>query len=229
MFCKKCGSNIKDDAAFCPKCGEKTGKMKPQTASPVLTEMPMSFGQPMMQQTQNVEQKQKKDFKLSEDQKKIALTVGIVIAVIAVIAGIIALIIGLTSKKNTIVGEWKSQDMVDLADAISGLLEAQGFSGWEAELVSGALGMAADKVTLTFTESGNMRIKIGSVSPSIGKFTYEDLGDEIIINFECDATVFGFGIPINFSYTAKYDVDGDTMTLDLFGYRTKFKRVEDDD
>lgn len=229
MFCKKCGSSMKDDAAFCPKCGEKTGKMKPQTSSPVLTEMPMSFGQPMVQQTQNVEQKQKKDFKLSEDQKKIALTVGIVIAVIAVIAGIIVLIIGLTSKKNTIVGEWKSQDMVDLAGAISELLEAQGIAEWQAELVAAALGTAADNITMTFTESGNMRIKIGSVSPSIGKFTYEDLGDEIIINFECDATVFGFGIPINLSYTAKYSVDGDSMTLDLFGYRTKFSRVEEDD
>lgn len=229
MFCKKCGSSMKDDAAFCPKCGEKTGKMKPQTSSPALMGMPMDFGQPMVQQTQNVEQKQKKDFKLSKSQKKIALTVGIIIAVIAVIAGIVALIIGLISKKNTIVGEWKSQDIVDLADAFSGLLEEQGFSGWEAELISSALGMAADNITLSFTESGNMRIKIGPVSPSIGKFTYEDLGDKIVINYECDATVFGIGIPINVSYTAKYDVDGDTMTLDLFGYRTKFKRVEDDD
>lgn len=229
MFCKKCGSNIKDDAAFCPKCGERTGKMKPQTAPPVLTGMPMSFGQPMAQQTQTVGQKPEKRFNLSESQKKLMMKIGIAVVIVAVIVGIIAMIVNLVSKKNTIVGEWKSQDLVDLADAFEGLLEAEGFSGWEAELVVGVLGIAADEITMTFTESGRVDLKIGGFSVNVGTFTYEDMGDEVALNYDCDASVFGIGIPIHLSYTAKYNVDGDTMTLDLFGYRTKFRRVEEDD
>ena len=29
MFCKKCGAEIADNAAFCPKCGERVNQVPP--------------------------------------------------------------------------------------------------------------------------------------------------------------------------------------------------------
>ena len=233
MFCKKCGSSIKDDAAFCPKCGEMTGKMKPQTTSSVLTGMAMGFGQPMVQQTQNLEQK--KDFKLSVNQKKMVLTVGIIIIVIAVIAGIIALIIGLAANNKeeveaeySIVGEWKSEDLMDLEEMWIGILEEGGVSRGVADLALSftSIGKFAE-ATFTFTPSGYIYVG-DDVSLNFGSFSYEDMGNgKMLLKFDAsDLSIIGISIPVSVSYTAKYSVDKDSMTIDFFGYDARLIREE---
>jgi|GEM_PF-2012898 len=54
MFCKKCGSEIKDGVKFCGKCGEPTPNFHPTDAQPVPPEPPVSPVSPEPNVTQEV-------------------------------------------------------------------------------------------------------------------------------------------------------------------------------
>lgn len=207
--------------------------MKPQ---PVLTGMPITYEQPLVQQSQTDMQKPKKEFKISKDKKKLIIIAGITVVAFAVIIGIIVLISKFIPNNKremeaeySVVGEWKSEDLIDLEDIFEEIMEESGVPSWATAKVVSMLGMdKIGEVTLTFTPNGSIYIGTGGVSITAAHFSYEDLGNSkmMLMVDASEISILGTSIPIGVSYTSEYSVSKDTMVLDFFGYEAKFIREE---
>lgn len=204
MICSNCGSVVEEETVFCPNCGNR-------------------IKQPMETQEQdNAESALVKRF----DKSKL-LAVGIVLAVVVFTVG---LVIGLvlskkSQKENSLVGEWHSQDLIDLGDILEEKLEDQGIN----TMIAGALGSMLEsmegKLNLTMTENGNLYIGTGDLLLSIGEFTYENIGDgTILLVWRGDISVLGIGTQVAIAYRSEYELDGDILHLDLFGFDATFVR-----
>jgi len=211
MFCKKCGQEIKEGVKYCPKCGNETES----------TLSPARAGSQAIQFQQSGRSDQKKN------NRKRIVYLCTAVAVI-VLAGII---IGLLIKKKqdeeaTIIGEWVSDDLVNLEDAIENILEGAGVPSLAADLVKltslGRLG----ELTLTFTNSGEILAGMDGMSLGVGKITYEEISEgRLLLKFELDASILGTSIPIEAGYTADYTVSKNSMEIDFFGCEISFTRV----
>lgn len=236
MFCRKCGSSVSEGIAFCPKCGAKV-EASAQKSAGAASGNPLPTFQPAMglsgqytQQSQNM----KSENKSIKDQRKLFLAVGIGVAVVVVIALIAALIMNRRSdaadraaKEYSVVGEWYSRDAIALGEVLQNRLEEQGNNQAVSVVVATMLGDAAAEINLTFTDSGSVYIGFGNVLLSIGEFTYEDLGNnKMLLQWNADISVLGTGLPIAIAYRAEYQVDEDTLRLDLFGYDAVFDKAE---
>lgn len=103
---------------------------------------------------------------------------------------------------------------------------------------------------IIFTDNGNMYLSFGELSGgklsiNIGTITYSDIGNnKLLINYMVgnvsgeltgglDIVVASgsasgsVSIPGSISYVSTYSIEGDLLTLDLFGYETTFQRVTD--
>lgn len=222
MFCKNCGSDIKEGAAFCPKCGSGIAKKE------------MSFGlEPVIKKADEEVVSGKK---MEIPFEKIFPVACIALAVVVVIAGIVALAVRAHQAKAeeieyTIVGDWISADDSNLGDILTDFMEENGMGSIAGGVVK-LLGFEErGKINLCFNENGNMNLGIDNIFPKVGELTYEDHGGSVMMNFSIDidssVSVFGldFGVntgPIAISYKAKYRVDQDGLLLDLFGKQLLF-------
>lgn len=212
MFCKSCGSNIKDGVAFCPKCGSSTGT-KIITA-PAESGIPQEFQMTLP----SLGEKEKNVRKTENAGKKRILVFAIALAVVIVaVVGISSL----TASKYTIVGEWISTEEGSLVNVLANMLKEEGLNVDGLIRLMGLDGVG--RINLQFTENGNMYLGISNVFPSVGSFTYEDLGGKsVMINYNLDVSAYGFGVPISLSYRAKYRIDKDGLSIDLFGKTFEF-------
>lgn len=235
MFCKKCGSSVSEGASFCPKCGVKIERtaQKNTDVSSGITFTSLEPGTGLNGQYVQQSQDKKSGYKLTKDQQKLFLMIGIGVAVVALIAVIVALFLSRrasgdeTVEEYSVVGEWHSRDMIALGEVLQNRLVEQGDNQVISTIVAAMLGNATGEVNLTFTNSGNVYIGIDNVLVSIGEFTYEDLGNNrMLLQWKADISVLGTGVPIAVAYRANYQVTEDTLELDLFGYDAVFDKAE---
>lgn len=229
MFCKNCGSNVKDGASFCPQCG-----------SSISVATPLAGGwnpQGLQTTAYSVETERK----ASTSSRKFLPVLGIVLAVIAVVAVVTVVGIAVVVKivavganafrtaeeqlqaEYTIVGDWVSPEDHSLVDVLTNMLAEQGLGDVAGSVVQ-AMGLdGKGQIGLCFTENGKMYLGVDDVYVSIGSFSYEDMGgNHVMMNYSLDFSAFGFNVPIALSYKARYQVDRDSLTLDLFGEEIDF-------
>lgn len=226
MFCNKCGKEIAGQARFCPICGQECAPKKEDFVFQSYVD------------TANQNPK-KENLKISlEDRKRLLQIAGIAAAIILVLVLVVVCIHHFVSGKSaeeasenfTIVGEWKSVTLMDMGEIFeTALVSEAGLSEGIAETVVELSGIDnMEEIALTFTEGGNIYISSHGVGVGLGSMTYELLGDKVCLQYSLDASAFGFNMPINISYTGKYKVDKDGMSLELFGYEMKFVRPSEE-
>lgn len=222
MFCKNCGSNIKDGAGFCPKCGSSTGMAAPSVGSGIPQEFQMTLNRSDTRATSRRN--------TGEAWKKLLPVFGIVLAAILVVVGIAAVAAHIRGAgepepeiEYTIMGDWVSTEDHSLVDALVNLMEKEGI-GDMANSVVQLMGLdGKGRIGLCFAESGNMYLGVDKVFVSIGAFSYEEIGKgSVMMNYNLDLNAWGFNVPISLSYKAKYRVDEVGLTLDLFGEEINF-------
>lgn len=154
-------------------------------------------------------------------------------AILLVIAVLIAVKVLGSSKKEkeySVVGEWNSRDLMNLTDMFVEVLETQvGLDFTTAREVAEVLGLDDGQAALTFwfTDSGVIHLSVDGLSIGGDPLSYEILDeDTMLLRFEMNVNLWAATIPINISYTADYKVTEDRLTLDLFGYRVIFDRME---
>lgn len=130
----------------------------------------------------------------------------------------------------TVAGEWSSRDMLNLEEIFMEMLVYEaGLDANTASLVAGLLGLEDGEsvVSFWFTDSGVVHMSVEGLAVGADHLTYEILDDDtMLLRFEWSVTVFGTTIPINISYLSDFTVDKNRLTLDLFGYKTNFDRVQ---
>ena len=220
MFCKKCGSSIKDGSGFCPKCGEKVSTVSNQAPGGMGPGMPWAGVQPVQMPAQ-------KKPGLTDGQKKmIPIVAGVIVVLFLLIAVIPKLGRGGGEASYSLSGTWSSEDAVNLEKAISGLLsEEAGLDDWVIEGVMEVTGLSyLGDLTVTFDESGGLWIGGTGLSVSVGSFTYQKISDDMLmLKYALNVPIVG---EIAVSYRAKYTLGKDRLTLDLFGVKAKFRRQE---
>lgn len=229
MFCKSCGAEIQDGAEFCPKCGKRTlGAIASPTGN---IPSGSSFSLPSIG-SQGQQPKQAASRKAggnAPSKKVIVLAAAFIVVAAVILAGAMALRRGGSKKDYSVVGVWQSNDsnLSQLEDCIVGLMVTEGGCPETiAYMIMDELGLGwLDEITLTLTESGRIYIGARDVSVGVGTITYEDMGNgRLLLSFTADVSVFGTGTSVTVSYNAKYSVDKDSMTLDLFGCKLDFDR-----
>lgn len=229
MFCKNCGSNIKEGSGFCPKCGSSIGAAVPAGGG-----MPLQGFQMM---SERPEEKATSRREMGNAGKKIVLILCIVLAAVVVIAGIVALVSHLLKAEEpeieytaeepeieyTIIGEWVSTEDGSLVNALAALLEEKDMGNMADSMIE-FMGLGGKgNINLCFTENGNMYLGMDNVFPRVGSFTYEDMGgNSVMMNYNLDLSAYGFNVPLSLSYKAKYRVNEDGLTIDLFGEKVDF-------
>lgn len=218
MYCKKCGNDIKDGASFCPKCGEKVEVLSGKTPASMQPGMPWAGTGTLPAQ---------KKPGLTGGQKKVTgIAVGAVVVVLLLIFLISRLGRGEEQVVYSLTGTWYSEDAVNLENAISSLLsEKAGLEGWIVDSVMEMTGLSyLGDITVTFDESGGLWLGGGGLAITIGSFSYQKIDDNtLMLKYAIDVPVVG---EIAVSYQAKYTLDKDRLTLDLFGQKAKFRRQE---
>lgn len=173
MICSNCGGVVEEETVFCPNCGNR------------------------IKQTMETQEQDKAESAVVKrfDKSKL-LAVGIVLALVIFTVGLfISLsLLNKTQKTSSLVGEWHSQDLIDLGDILEEKLKDQGIN----TMIAGALGSMLEsmegKLNLTMTENGNLYIGTGDLLLSIGEFTYEDIGDgTILLVWRGNISVLGIG------------------------------------
>ena len=154
-----------------------------------------------------------------------------VAAVVVVIVAVLAVRHRNSARQYTIVGEWVSTDLVDMGELVDAVIEAEGFSGWQASLIRTAFSRwyeVLDNVTFVFYERGEFGITVGGIGVDVLEMTYEQMPNgKLNLNFGLTGILKQ--IPINrISYNAKCRVQKDKMTLELFGLNLKFRRKDED-
>ena len=221
MFCKKCGSAVRDGAGFCPKCGARInafagGGMK---SSDSMETSP--GGSPGSFSTQTGPSTPKAPSVGTGNRKVLLLAGGAIVLVIV----LFLLIRGIGGgREYPLEGTWTSEDASKIENARRELLVSE--AGLDKRIVdtvmeSTGAGYPGD-VSLTFSENGMLWFGGGGVAVSIGSFSYEKLSDRaLMLKYSLSLPIVG---EISASYQASYSVSKDRLTLDLFGIRTTFKR-----
>ncbi len=215
MFCKKCGSTVKDGADFCPKCGERLnhskGSMSLSGSPSVLTQTALGA---LKLQTMNVK------------GKKLLITGGIV-TLLVVLFLIFQMISGGGKASYSLEGTWTSEDAADIENAMRNLmLNEAGIPEWTVDMIMETTGAEyLGDAYVTFSEDGGLWFGGGTgLAVSIGSFSYEKISDSaLMLKYSLSLPFVG---DISASYQAKYSVSKDKLTLDLFGIRAKFRRQE---
>lgn len=233
MFCKNCGSAVKDGIRFCPKCGNATAGNESRNggASGAGGEFGFAWegngresfgytGTGNAVGTPGAGAVQKK----ANGGKKLL----VIIAAVAVVAAVLfAVWRHNANKKYSIVGEWVSAGSVDMGVLIDAILEENDISGLWAETFRTALGSwygVTDNLAFVFYDRGEFGITLGGVGVSVLDTTYELMPNgKLNLNF-------GFAgilkqIPIKgLSFNVKCKVGKDTMTMEMFGSKFEFQR-----
>lgn len=216
MYCKKCGNDIKDGVGFCPKCGEKVEAFSGK--APANMQPGMSWA------GTGTLPAQKKPGLTGGQKKMIVIAAGVVVVVLLLIFLIPRLGRGEEQVVYSLTGTWYSEDAVNLENAISGLLsEEAGLEDWIVDSVMEMTGLSyLGDITVTFDESGGLWLGGGGLAITIGSFSYQKMEDNtLMLKYAIDVPVVG---EIAVSYQAKYTLDKDSLTLDLFGQKAKFRR-----
>lgn len=237
MFCKKCGQEIKVGVKYCPKCGNEVGSGLPQIQR---GSQAGSSYQPVQsvrfdlngQFQQNSQPKQDSN-KGNENNKRILfLCIGITVIVLAAV--LIALFVRGRDKEPeeedvevSLVGEWKSDDIVNLEAYMRNILIEEGVPSIAAGYVIELMGMDSwSELTLTFTNSGSILVGMDGVSLSVGTFTYEELSEgRLLLNYQLNASVLGTSIPISIVRTGDYTLNGNSLEMEFFDCWISFTRV----
>lgn len=223
MFCNNCGTRVEDEDLFCPNCGARLEQSNDSLNDGII----------YTTETAPVVAKGSKgvsNFKKITKKKNFKWFVlgGAVCCVVLVIVLLI-----LNGRRYSVVGEWKSKDLLQVGDMIVEILvDDVGVPYDMADYVVDTLGLnIGDYISFDFEgddESGyiypyfhNFTVKL------IGDFTYKMVDDtHMRLNFEADIEIpkVGLSIPVSISYKAKYAVTRNTLSLDIFGYTVQFER-----
>lgn len=217
MFCKKCGSTVKDGADFCPKCGERLapsagGGMNQAGSLPVLTQTGPGT---LKLQSMNV------------GANKLLLIAGGA-AVLLVVLFLIFRAASGGKAEYSLEGTWTSEDAADIEEAMRSLLiNEAGIPDWTVDIIMETTGAEyLGDAYVTFSEDGSLWFGGGGtgLAVSIGSFSYEKISDsKLMLKYSLSLPIVG---DISASYQAGYSVSKDRLTLDLFGIKTKFRRQE---
>lgn len=237
MFCKKCGQELKAGVKYCQKCGNEVGSGLPQmqggsqagsTYQPV---QPVRFD--LNGQFRRNSQPKQDSNKGNENNKRILfLCVGIAVIVLAVV--LIALFVRGRNEETeeeeaevSLVGEWKSDDIVNLEAYMRDILIEEGVPSIAVGWVIEQMGMdSLGELTLTLTNSGTILAGMDGVSLSVGTFTYEELSEgRLLLSYQLNASILGTSLPISITYTADYTLERDSLEMDFFGCWISFTRV----
>lgn len=242
MFCDKCGSQIKDGAQFCPKCGKKTGKAHMQTGKSAAPGVP-SAGWGMGADLSKVNPIQNPMFSMNPAQNQntsaakreipqkaimygvIALAAVCFIAVLGIVVGVLLK----NGQKHSVTGEWISDESVDMGNVLKEfLIEECDCGEWTAEQLVSLAGINEEGgLAVTFSgSSGKIRLGVDDVSFGLNMFSYDDLGNgRMSLNLDLSSIpVVGVALPASVSYTAKYEVSKDKLVIDFFGTKIHFTR-----
>ena len=163
-------------------------------------------------------------------KKVLWMAIAFILLVTAVLIAVKALGGLKKEKEYSIIGEWNSRDLMNLEDMFVDILETQvGLDFTTAEAVAEVLGLDDGRAALTFwfMDSGAIHLSAGGFSIGGDPLNYEILDkDTMLLRFEMNVDLWAATIPINLSYTADYKVTEDQLTLDLFGYKVTFDRLE---
>lgn len=238
MFCKNCGSSIKDGTKFCPKCG------KPAAGAGVQSGTDSGIGGVFgFTKAGNGTGAGGGNFSFANAGNSGGMSgisairkeagsrknLWIILAAVAVVAIVAVLAVWRhnSTRQYSIVGEWESVDLVDMEELIDAAIEAENLSGWQANLVRSAFDawyVAADNLTFVFYERGDFSITLGGVGISLLDTTYEQMPNgKLNLNFGLNGILKQ--LPVNeISYDAKCSVGKNKMTIELFGIELKFRR-----
>lgn len=216
MFCKNCGSSVKEGIKFCPKCGKAlTQKAVQKSGSFPFTGAQEAVRMPGAGRIQGN----------SGNRKKLFV---IVAAAAAAIAILLAVCYRNAHKEYTIVGEWVSTDEVDMGWLIDAVMEENGISGMSAEILLSALAAwyeVSDNLTFVFYERGEFGITVGGIGVSFLETTYEQMPNgKLNLNFGFTGILKQ--IPIRgLSFHVKCKVGKNKMSMELFGNDLHFRRT----
>lgn len=220
--CKKCGNTVRDNACFCPKCGTKI-----QNPASKQDSFP-NFVSGGFQTDYNSPIGHKKAGWNVAQKRNLMIAISVLMGVVLLVIGIRVLGNGKDNEKEnekySLIGTWYSEDTVNLEKGIREVLEDKaGLSNGMIDAVMELSGLDyLGDIAITFTESGGMRFSASKVSFEVGKFSYEDIGNNtMLLKYGLQVPVVG---DISIAYEAKYTLKKDSLTLDLFGVETKFRR-----
>lgn len=192
----------------------------------------------------------KNDF-FNNNKQTIIVGTSIAVIIITLIIGIVTLnnrSIDTKQEEYTLTGEWNALNPPNISDLLNTIIENNGIPKEFLDIFGPPIYQLAKIVILDniymekiiFTDNGNMYLSFGELSGgklsiNIGTITYSDIGDnKILINYmvgdvsgELSIEVISgsVSIPGSISYVSTYSIEGDLLTLDLFGYEMTFQRV----
>lgn len=192
----------------------------------------------------------KNDF-FNNNKQTIIVGTSIAVIIITLIIGIVTLnnrSIDTKQEEYTLTGEWNALNPPNISDLLNTIIENNGIPKEFLDIFGPPIYQLAKIVILDniymekiiFTDNGNMYLSFGELSGgklsiNIGTITYSDIGDnKILINYmvgnvsgELSSVVVSGSVSISgsISYISTYSIEGDLLTLDLFGYETTFQRV----
>lgn len=218
MFCKKCGSTVRDGAEFCPKCGERMSRSAGGS-------MNQSGSPSVLSKTDQGASKQKS---MNAGTKKLLLIAGGVVVLLIILFLILRMVSGGGKESYSLEGTWTSEDAADIEEAIRSLLiNEAGIPDWTVDMIMEATGVEyLGDAYVTFSEDGSLWFGDGGTGMafSIGSFSYEKTGDgTLMLKYSLSLPFVG---DVTASYQANYSVSKDRLTLDLFGIQTRFRRQE---
>ena len=229
MFCYKCGKAIEEKSEICPFCGiELDGAAQELKQENSLGSSLFSTDQIKKSAPSGSVKTHRPSLGIAASSKLI-LAIGLIAALIAVITAVLYFRRAADAEeKYSVVGLWKSREAISLGENLSELLEESGLPKTLTSAVISLMGLGADgDVTLRFTENGNIYAGVNDFSVSIGNLLWEDLGDNrLMLRYDIQISILGNSVPVTLAYESEYEVDEDSLTLDLFGHRTRFSRLK---
>lgn len=230
MFCKKCGREIKDNAAFCPYCG--TGVLREKTVKEFYTTSDLTTSFLTGKEQGKAQEKQGE----ATGKRNLAIAIGGA----AILIFFVVLIVLLSkspweeygekdeeaeeTEEYSVVGEWTCDDFSEVGTCLTNLVsEKEGYLA--GEFVASLWDDTIEEVTFTVTESGKIAVGAYGVSVVVGDITYEILSsDRLMLAYTVDIPIVGNSITV--AYNADYEVTAQEMTLDCFGAEITLDRVE---
>lgn len=233
MYCKNCGSDIKDGIMFCPKCGKAVAGGESQKGRAFgagggfgSVKETGGKGSFMFPKTGNTGKISGGVQIKAGSSKKLYM---ILAAVAAAVIILFAVLYYNAHRKYSIVGEWVCTDLVDMGDLIDEAMNENGISGLPAEAIKGALSVwyeTSGNLAFVFYERGNFEISMGGLGVSVLETTYEQMPNgKLNMNFKFTGILDR--IPVDgLSFNVKCKVGKNKMTMVLFGQELEFQRKD---
>lgn len=222
MFCKKCGNSINDNAEFCPECGIRIEQVKNAQMESRGFEETVDVKQEWnIASTNGLD----KTSHTTLRRKKLPWVIPLVIVAIGIVTLTIVLVQRL-SESRTIVGKWKSQDAVEVADVLSGILQEQNIDNEIMDdIMSGSEDKTAERIVILFTKEGKLRIGTeDNAGVWINLGFYYDMGDELHIEWEYKYPFID--LPMCIDLNLPCSVKGDILILGFPDDEIKFERMQ---